>query len=143
MRWRSELAAVPLVAAALAGCGENGERVFTLDEFVDEVNAEGAGVEVGPVITTSEDGVEVRSLTLTGETLSPTGSARDTEEPHGGNGAILVLENAELAETELDRCQPAPALTCFRAANVVIRFEDMLPEDQARISIAVQGLASE
>ena len=141
MRWRYVVGAVSLLAA-VAGCG-GGERTFTVDEFIEEANAEGAGLALGPAITTNDDGVEVRSVTLTGEALSPTGSVRDEAgEPEGG-GAMLALGSAEEAGEELDRCESAPAFTCFRAANVVLRFEGLFPEEQARISVALQALATE
>ena len=145
MRWRRQLGAVPLVAVlAWTGCGGEGERVFSLDEFVDEVNAEGAGLEVGTVITTSESGVEIHEVALSGETPSPTGSVRDAPEGgEGGAGAILVLDDEEQAKSELERCESAPAFTCFRAATVVLRFEEIFPEEQARVSVALQALATE
>ena len=149
MRWRRQLGAVPLVAVlALIACGGEGERVFSLDEFVDEVNAEGAGLEVGTVITTSESGVEIHEVALSGETPSPTGSVRDAGDggdpgnDHGA-GAILVLDDEEQATSELERCESAPAFTCFRAANVVLRFEESFPEEQARGSVALQALATD
>ena len=36
-----------------------------------------------------------------------------------------------------------PGLTCFRAANVVLRFEGMAAADRARVSGAVSALASD
>lgn len=127
-----------LLAASLliAGCGE---RVFTEEEFVEAINAEGAAVELGEVITTNEEGVDVRAVTLTENEVSPTGAEGQAH----GSGAMVVLENAGAAEDELERCESAPAFTCFRAANVVLRFEGLLPEDRARITAAFQALAAD
>jgi len=125
---------IPLLLAG--GCG--GERTFTADDFVAEVNAEGAEIELGDVITTNQEGVEVRAIQLGSTGLSPTGAAAEP----GATGAMLVLGDAGAAEDELDRCESAPAFTCFRAANVVLRFEDIFPEEQQRLSEAFQAIAS-
>jgi hypothetical protein len=59
----------------------------------------------------------------------------------GGDATMLVLDDAEAAGAEFARCETAPLLTCFRAANVVLRFEDMSAADRARIVGAVGALA--
>ena len=123
--------------AAVSGCG--GEKRFTTEEFVDAINAEGAAVVLGPVISTNEDGVEIRSVTLSETEPSPTGAEGEVH----GSGAVLVLDDAGEAREELARCETAPSLVCFRAANAILRFEDLFPEDQARITTALQSIATE
>ena len=125
-----------LLSAALAACGE---RTFTAEEFVDEVNAEGAAIALGGVITTNQDGLEIREVTFTESVPSATGAGEEAQ----GSGAMVVLDDAGAAGDELERCEAAPAFTCFRAANVLLRFERIFPEEQARIIQAFQAIASE
>lgn len=125
----------------LAGCGGNDERQFTPQSFVDEINAEGAAVALGDVLTTSEQGVEIYTVTFTEAAVGVTGEGRVGADEHG-SGALLILEDAGAAMEEYDRCQPAPALTCFRAANAVLRFEDLEPADQARVVSALETIAT-
>jgi hypothetical protein len=130
------VATLLLLLALISGCG--GERVFTADEFVEAVNAEGAEISLGDVITTNQEGIEVRAITLGRTDVSPTGAAGEP----GASGAMLVLADDGAAREELSRCESAPAFTCFRAANVVLRFEDIFPEEQVRLSEAFQAIAS-
>lgn len=125
-----------VLSLLIAGCGE---RVFTEEEFIEAINAEGAALKIGEVITTNQDGIDVRAVALTENEVSPTGA----EGKPSGSGAIVVLEDSGAAEDELERCESAPAFTCFRAANVVLRFDELLPEDRARITAAFQALASD
>lgn len=129
--------AIPLALALVAGCG--GEKQFTEDGFIDAVNAEGAGLELGEVITTNEQGVDVRSVTFAEGATSPTGAEGGVH----GSGTMLVLADAGAATDELERCETAPSLTCFRAANVVLRFEELFPEEQSRVIAAFEAIASE
>ncbi len=139
MRVRSPRALIvlPLMLALLTGCG--GEKEFTGEEFIDAVNAEGAALALGDVITTNPDGIEVRALAFTDPETSPTGAEGGLQ----GSGAMLVLSDAGAASDELERCESAPAFTCFRAANVVLRFEEIFPEEQARLTAAFEAIASE
>lgn len=136
---RLALAALACAGGLLIGCG--GERTFDAEEFVEAINEQGAFVTLGPVLTTSLDGVEIRSVALTEVSASPTQPAPVGEE--GGSGAVLVMQSAEEAEVELARCESALSLACFRAANVVLRFEDLPPTEQARIAGALQAIATE
>jgi len=54
---------------------------------------------------------------------------------------MIVADDAGSAGDEFDRCDRSADLTCFRAANVVLRFEGMDAADRARISGAVSALA--
>ena len=56
---------------------------------------------------------------------------------------MIVASDADSAGAEFDHCETAADLTCFRAANVVLRFEGMDAADRARISGAVSALASD
>ena len=56
---------------------------------------------------------------------------------------MIVAGDAGSAGDEFDHCEGAADLTCFRAANVVLRFEDMAAADRARVSGAVCARASD
>jgi hypothetical protein len=124
-----------VLAFSLAACG--GERTFSAQSLIDELNTEGAGLELREVIATNPDGFDVHEVELAAPAESPTGKVTEPT----GHGALVVLEDAGAAEDELTRCEAAPAFTCFRAANAVLRFEDLFPEEQARISTAFQAIA--
>lgn len=122
----------------LGGCGDD-ERKFAPQEFVDEANARGAAIRLEDVLTRNEEDVEVYSVRFTEAATGVTGEGRIGSAVHG-NGTLLALADAAAAEDEYERCLPAPSLTCFRAANVVLRFEDLEPADQARLVSALQAL---
>lgn len=136
MRDLKAVSAITFSLIALAGCGDSG--TLTADEFVDAINESGAEISLGPVLTTNPDGVEIQSVTLT-DSAEPSAPAPAEGDVHG-SGALLVMADVEEASAELDRCQVAPSLTCFRAANVILRFEGLLPEEQARISAAIESI---
>jgi hypothetical protein len=130
------------LAAPLAGCG-SGEHKFTSEEFVEAINAEGAGVALGPVIPTDDDGIEVHSITFT-EALSDVGGpAVDAPEGEHGSGSLLIVGDADAARAEFERCDGDEDLTCFRAANAVLRFEAMDGADQARIVTSLEAIQTE
>lgn len=125
--------------ASLVACG-SGERTFTVKEFVDAINDEGAGVSLGTVIATNPDGVDVYSITLTEATTDVGAPAIEAPDSLHGSGTLLLVDSADDARDEFSRCEEAPALTCFRAANAVLRFEDMDGADQARIATSLEAL---
>lgn len=135
------VAAILLAIAAAAGASGCGERRFTAEEFVGAANDKDAGLALGAVVTTSDDGAEVyaiESAPAPGDEPNP-----QLEGSGGGRGTLVVAEDAGRAGEEYERCDGAADLTCFRAANVVLRFEAMDPADRARISGALSALASE
>lgn len=129
-------AAVAALAIALAGllaaCGS--ERKFDAVSITAELNDAGAGVELGETLPASADGVEIHELNLD--------HAKEPGHVHG-TGALLVLDDAEAAEEEFARCESAVDFTCFRAANIVIRFIGMSPVDQQLISDSVSAIGTE
>lgn len=142
MSWTGDrlraLGALLLVTLGIAACG--GEHVFTAQDFVDEMNTHGAAIALGPVLTTNPEGVEIHSLSLT--ELS-TGVGTPPESAPAGtpaSGSMLVLSDADGARSEFARCQQSPELTCFRAANAVLRFQALQGADQARIVAALQAI---
>ncbi|HET6831496.1 MAG TPA: hypothetical protein VFH44_09135 [Solirubrobacterales bacterium] len=130
-------AALIVIAAGLVtGCGE---RDFTATELVDAVNEHGAQLVLGEPVTTNEAGEEVYTVRSTATGAEPNPQL----EGGGGQGALVVADDAGSAADEFDRCESAADLTCFRVANVVLRFSALDAPDQARISGAVSALASE
>ncbi len=124
-------------AAIVIGCG--GERSFTPEEFVEEINAAGGALALGPVITENEEGEPVRSVSFTEAAPTPSGNGESHAHTHGA-ATMIAYEDADLAREEFTRCETAPVLTCFRVANVVLRFEGLAPEDRARLVVAVEAL---
>lgn len=133
------LAAAALVALLLAGCGGEAEREFTPQELVAAINAHGAAVQLGDVVTENEDGVAIYTVRFTEPAVGVTGEGSATSALHG-SGSLLTLEDAAAAREEYERCSGAPSLTCFRAANAVLRFEDLEPADQARLVTALEAI---
>lgn len=132
-------AAALLVGAALAtgvGCGE---QTFTASELVDAANAEGAQLDLGERLTTSPAGTEVY---VVGSAASP-GDANPQLVGGGGKGTLVVADGSGSGAEEFERCEATADLTCFRASNVVLRFESLDAPDQARISAAISALASD
>jgi hypothetical protein len=137
---RLALAAVALLGLALPGCG-SGERSFSAEEFVAEANAHGANLELGEPLSTSEADVELYSLTIVeppgGEEI---GKGPAIEHEHGG-GSLRVTDTVDEAEAEVSRCEQAVSLFCYRAANVVLIFEqDAEPEALSEVVGALRAL---
>lgn len=134
---RGALLSLPALAL-LGACG--GEKEFTPASFIDALNANGATLKLGPVLATNPAGVEVHAVTFTATAPSATGEGAGTARANG-EATLLVFGGSGDAEDEFDRCQTLPALTCFRAANAVLRIADLQPSDQARITTAIEGVA--
>lgn len=129
------------VALLVAGCGGSEERTLSAREFISEMNRNGAALELGPVLTQNPKGVDVTKVTI--ERTAPTPTGEGTAPPPSGDATLLVLADAEEATAEYERCQGAPSLSCYRAANVVLRVEDLQPTDRALLTAAISELASD
>lgn len=125
------------IAVAGSGCGSD-ERTFTPESFIDAMNSHGAALALGPVLTTNPDGDEIYTVTLTELAPSATGEGRSPAS--GGSATLIVVADSDLARAEFERCERAPLLTCFRAANAVLRVEELQPADQARITTALEAI---
>jgi hypothetical protein len=125
----------------LAACG--GERTFTAPEFVDEMNDNGAALALGPVLTTNPDGVDIYSISLTEISTGVGSPPKPVPAGAPGSGSMLILDDAEGARAEFARCEQSPELTCFRAANAVLRFQALQGGDQARIVTAIQAIETD
>ena len=122
-----------LAALALSGCGE---KTYSPDEVVAELNAAGAQLEIGqPLTGSSEQETEIVTVTFA-EEGEPEAGVIDAH----GAGAIVVVDDAELAGEEFDRCEAAVDFTCFRVANAVLRFTGISPDEQADLTAAIRSL---
>jgi hypothetical protein len=138
-RWALALLLVPIALAPVA-CG--GEKEFTPEEFVEAMNDNGATLTLGEVLTTNPDGIDVHQVAFAETAPSATGAGSNTE-GENGNATLLVFDGADEAEEEFGRCEGAPSLTCFRAANAVLRVENLQPSDRARITTAIEGVGDD
>jgi hypothetical protein len=135
------MSALALAVAGLAACGE---RSFEAEEFVDEANSHGAGLELGEPLTTTEPESEVYALRLAEPAVEQGEEFGVVDEHAHGGGSLTVTEDEDGALEEYRRCESAASLLCYRAANVVVVFEESLPpEDRSRLDAALRSLASE
>jgi hypothetical protein len=133
-------AATAVTALALAGgCGGSQERYFTAQDFVDQMNQNGASLRLGRVISEGGEDGDVSAVKIQGTAPSATGEGAKLKP--SGAATVLVLGDAEAASDEYDRCADSPGLTCFRAANVLLRVEHIQPTDQAELTTAVEAMA--
>jgi hypothetical protein len=122
----------------LGGCGDD-ERTFEADEFVDAINAEGAGLRLGEGLSSGQEGIELFQV------LFAEDDGHADEEGHAHTGGTLALaDDAEAARAEFERCDAAVTLTCYRAANAVVYFEGEPTDPEiARVDAAIRSLASD
>jgi len=113
MRLRATTALLTALALAAAACG--GERTFEPEEFVEEANSKGAGLELGEPLISTREGLEVYELRLIA-------AVQATRKEHA-SGSLIVAEDPEKALAEYHRCEAAATLICYRAANVVLALE--------------------
>jgi hypothetical protein len=109
------MAALAAAALALGACGEDKE--FDAQGFVEDVNAEGAKLELGKPLISSVEGQEVYAIAL-----EPLTDLPDEARPHS-EGSLSVFEDSSGADDEMETCRASADLICFRASNVVIVLE--------------------
>jgi hypothetical protein len=127
-----------LAALALAGCG--GQARFTTEEFVDGVVGQGVKLRLGEPLVTEEEGKELYAVEL-----APVGGPRlDSQgEPVTAGGSLSVYdENQGDPDAELETCERAADLLCYRAANVVVVLEGGGLEAR-QLGVAMQRLVDE
>jgi hypothetical protein len=124
-------------ACGIAACG--GERTFDAEEFVTELNDEGATLALGEPLPGSDRGIELYALSFTEADGAEVGEPGEDE--HSG-GTLALTADAEAAAAEFRRCDRAVTLTCYRAANAVLYFEGE-PTDPgiAAVDTAIRALA--
>jgi len=141
VRSRPRLRTWGLVGVALtaAGCGGSEEREFTPESFIEEMNANGAALELARALTVNAEGVEVYAVTFSEPAQSATGEGKPPADV-GGSATLIVVADAAGAREEFARCEQAPSLTCFRAANAVLRAEELPAAERARITSALESI---
>jgi hypothetical protein len=131
--------AAAFAAIALSGCGAAYEDA---QAFVDAANAEGAGFELGPTLSSTNPDNRIYAITVKGAT-----EAHEGEEPgqaHLGGGSVTVTPDDDAARAEYDQCENAVSLLCYRAGNVALTLEDAIePAARERVDAAISALASE
>ena len=133
------LLAALLVAAgvAAAGCG-SGERDFSAEDFVEEANSHGAGLDLGAPLETPQEGAELYEVTF----VEPRAAEPGQDELEGAHGGTLrVTSDADAGEAEYARCEETASLFCYRAANVVLVFdEEAEPDSLGQIANALKSM---
>jgi hypothetical protein len=133
-------AAAAVTSLALAsGCGGDQERYFTAQDFVDQMNQNGASLRLGRVLSEGGESGDVNAVKIQGTAPSATGEGAKPKP--SGAATVLVLGDAEAASDEYEQCSDSPGLTCFRAANVLLRVEHIQPTDQAELTTAIEAMA--
>jgi hypothetical protein len=112
-----------LLALATAGCGE---KVFTTQEFVDDANAEGAGIILGAELYSNDDSVDVHDVSF----------------ESGGAATIRVAADSDSALTAYASCERQVEFLCFRAANVLVIVQGR-PPGAGPLEQAIAALASD
>lgn len=133
---RPALVCLGLLVGAIwvGGCLGGGEREFDAESAVATLNDAGADLELGGPLEAADESIEVWEVKFTGGT-GPVGG-----DGHG-SGAVVVLDDAELAEQEFFRCEGGPSFVCFRAANTVFRFIQISDREQTRITASLRAIA--
>lgn len=127
------------VAVLLAGgCGSD-EREFSAEEFVEEANSHGAGLELGEALETTDD-AELYAVTV--EPLEEHAQGEEPEAGHAhGGGSLKVAEDEAAAEAEYARCEETRLLFCYRAANVALVFQqEAEPDTLGQVANALRAM---
>ncbi len=106
---------IAAAAVALAACG--GES-FDAEEFVEQANAEGAGLELGAPLPTNQPGKDLYEVEL-GEAPGVAPAGADAHDA----GSLAVYDDESGADKGIDECEASADLLCYRAGNVVIFLE--------------------
>ena len=127
--------------AALAGCGS--EKTFTAAEFVGQVNEQGVSLELGRQLPAGSDAEAIYAVTLPRLPGEPRPAPDEEGSGKGPNGTLYVYGDSGGAEDELDACRASAGLLCFRAANVVLVFDQEVSGISAqRLGVAIERLGS-
>ncbi len=119
-------------ALALTGCGSS-EREFDAETVISELNEAGAGLALGAALPAGTEGTKVTVISFDGD-------SKPSDDGHGGSGAVVILDDADIAQTEFRRCEAAVTFICFRAANAVLRFDDISAPEREQVTAALRRL---
>lgn len=126
-------AAEAVAVLLLVGCG--GDRELSAEEMVVEFNTNSrsdASLTLGEGLIATEAAageVFVLELTVPGEF--------STE----AQGSLVVLDNSDEALVEFNRCESSVSFVCYRASNIVLRFEDLDPTGQSVVARTLQAIS--
>jgi hypothetical protein len=138
----TRLLTLAVAALAVASCGS--EKTFTASEFVDQINEQGVSLELGRQLPAGSDAEAVYAVTLPRLPGEPRPAPDHEASGHGPNGTLYAYGDSGGAGDELDACRASGGLLCFRAANVVVIFDQDVGRISAqRLGVAIQRLGSE
>ena len=123
---------------ASVGCG--GDRTFTAEEFVDEINAQGVELELGEELLSEGEDKELYAVELPQAAELPE-DERESGRDHTG-GSISVYDDTSAADEEIETCNAAADLGCYQAGNVVVVLEGGGIEAQ-QLGVAMQRLSDD
>ncbi|MGZ5341388.1 MAG: hypothetical protein ACXWED_08280, partial [Solirubrobacterales bacterium] len=113
-------------------------REFSADGFVDDVNGNGAELDLGEQLPTNQPGKTLYEVELgraAGETAGGSGEGDTT-------GTLTVYDDTSAADRGTAECEAAAGLLCFQAGNVVLYFEGDRPgPTHLRFAAAIKKLA--
>ena len=129
------------------------EETLSASEFVDRVNEQGVEVQLGEQLHSAEAN-ELYDLELAplpglpeqaaDEHVDEKGRETGGEHEHGpgAGGTLYVFDDADAATDQVNACRVSAGLVCYRAANVVVLFEEGGIEVQ-RLGVAIRRLGDE
>lgn len=121
----------------LGGCFGDG-KTFSAEEFVEDANAKGAGLELGRELPTGRTGKSTYAVELARKPGDPALPGIAVE----SSGALSVYEDTDAANTGTTECEAGADLLCYQAGNVVIVLESGAPNiAQTRLATAIQKMA--
>jgi hypothetical protein len=136
------LAATALIlgGSLFAGCGLPGcGSTFSAQEFVDQANEHGAGLELGAEITGARPGKKVYGVTLVAKPGDPVLPGTSHTED---SGSLSVYDDTGAANQGTRECEAGADLLCYQAGNVVIVLEAGTPNvAQTRLATALEAMA--
>jgi hypothetical protein len=130
---RGRAIAAAAVAALLVGAGCGSEKTLTASEFVGQVNEQGVSLKLGRQLPAGSQAESVYAVTLPRLPGEPR-PADEEGSGRGPNGTLYAYGGSGAAGDQLDACRASGGLLCYRAANIVVVF------DQAESGISAEQL---
>jgi hypothetical protein len=127
-----------IAAALTAGCG--GASNLTATDFINGVNEEGVEIKLGEELsrTGGRELYAVQLVQLPGHP-EPAPGTEEHEHEQPGSGTLYIFDDSGAAEQQMDACRGSAGLTCYRAQNMVVLFEEVGLEEQ-RLAVAMNRL---
>jgi hypothetical protein len=137
---RGQLALLATIALALAASSCTKERTLSASEFVSDVNEQGVELTLGERLGTSDEEREIYEIELEPLRRAPAPADEEGDGHAHAGGSLYLYDDTAAAEEQMQGCQAAADLVCYRAANVVAILEGGGIEAQ-RLGVAIQKLA--